>query len=137
MLNTFNTADLLVISPLVALFIGSIIPISVKAFRGREMNHFSALVWSIFGVVASAGLNISLVSGYWKLSGLNFLTAFSGAIIVDGISVWAAYIIYIITGFVLMLLYESKATRDFQFSEHIFLILNSALGMVLVCMAND
>ena len=135
--STFNTADLLVISPLIALFIGSIIPISVKAFRGREMNHFTALVWSIFGIVASAGLNITLVNGYWKISGLNFLTAFSGALVVDGISVWAAYIIYIITGFVLMLLYESKATRDFQFSEHIFLILNSAIGMVLVSMAND
>jgi len=135
--TTFNTADLLVISPLVALFIGSVIPISVKAFRGREMDHFSALVWSIIGVVISAGLNIALVNGYWKLSGLNFLTSFSGAIVVDGITVWASYIIYIITGFVLMLLYESKATRDFQFAEHIFLIMNSALGMVLVSMANN
>lgn len=137
MMQVFNTADLIVISPLVALFIGSIIPISVKAFRGREMNYFVALVWSVLGVVASAGLNISLVNGYWKLSGLNFLTAFSGALVVDGISVWSAYIIYIITGFVLMLLYENKATRDFQFSEHIFLILSSALGMVLVTMANN
>jgi len=137
MQNTFNSTDLIVISPLVALFLGSIIPISVKAFRGKEMNHFSALVWSIFGVVASAGLNITLVNGYWKLSGLNFLTAFSGGLVIDGISVWAGYIIYIITGFVLMLLYESKATRDFQFSEHIFLVLNSALGMVFVSMANN
>ncbi len=137
MANNFNVADLIVISPLIALFLGSIIPISVKAFRGKEMNHFSALVWSIFGVIASAGLNITLVSGYWKLSSMNFMTAFSGALVVDGISVWSAYIIYIITGFVLMLLYENKATRDFQFSEHIFLILNSALGMVLVSMANN
>jgi len=134
---TFNFADLLIVSPLAIMFLASIIPISFKAFRGRELNHFVALVWSVVGVVAAAGLNISLVSGYWKLSGLNFMTAFSNALIIDGISVWSAYVIYIITGFVLMLLYENRATRDFQFSEHIFLILNAAIGMVLVSMANN
>jgi NADH-quinone oxidoreductase subunit N len=136
MLNTFNPADLIVVSPLVILFIVSLIPISVKAFRGREMSPFVSLVWSIVGIVSAAGLNISLVSGYWKLSGLNFITAFSGGLVVDGISVWAAYVLYIIAGFVLMQLYENKATRDFQFSEHIFLILNSVIGMILVTMAN-
>ena len=137
MLNTFNPADLIVISPLVALFIASLVPISVKAFRGQELNPFVSLVWSIVGVVTAAGLNISLVSGYWKISNLNFMTAFSGGLVVDGISVWAAYILYVIAGFVLMLLYENKATKDFQFSEHIFLILNSVIGMVLVTMANN
>lgn len=136
MRSLFNPADLLIISPLVAMFIASIIPISVKAFRGREMNPFVSLVWSIVGVIGAAGLNVSLVNGYWKLSGLNFMTAFSGALILDGIGVWSAYIIFIITGFVLMLLYENKATRDFQFSEHIFLLMNSAIGLVLVTMAN-
>lgn len=137
MLNTFNPADLIVISPLVILFIASLIPISVKAFRGREMSPFVSLVWSIVGVVGAAGLNISLVSGYWKLSTLNFMTAFSGGLIIDGISVWSAYILYIIAGFVLMQLYENSATRDYQFSEHIFLVLSSVLGMILVTMANN
>lgn len=137
MLNAFNPADLLVISPLVVLFIASLIPISVKAFRGREMNHFVALVWSIVGIVGAAGLNISLVSGYWKLSSMNFVTAFSGGLIIDGISVWSAYVLYVVAGFVLMQLYENASTRDFQFSEHIFLVLNSILGMILVTMANN
>ncbi len=137
MLNTFNPADLIVISPLVVLFIASLVPISIKAFRGREMTPFISLIWSIVGVVSAAGLNISLVSGYWKLSSMNFLTAFSGGLIVDGISVWSAYVLYIIAGFVLMQLYESASTRDHQFSEHIFLVLNSVIGMVLVTMANN
>ncbi len=131
-----NPADLLVLSPLIVLFLASLIPISVKAFRGREMAPFVSLVWAIVGVVAAAGLNISLVSGYWRLSELNFITAFSGALIVDGIAVWAAYVLYIIAGFVLMQLYENKATRDHQFSEHIFLVLSAVVGMVLVTMAN-
>ncbi|MBY0383694.1 NADH-quinone oxidoreductase subunit N, partial [bacterium] len=137
MLNSFNPADLIVISPLIVLFVTSLIPISVKAFRGREMNPFISLVWSIVGVVGAAGLNISLVNGYWKLSSMNFITAFSGGLVVDGISVWSAYVLYIIAGFVLMQLYENSATRDFQFSEHIFLILSSVVGMILVTMANN
>lgn len=137
MMQSFSPADILMISPLLALFFASIIPISMKAIRGREMSYFSSLVWSIVGVVAASGLNISLVHGYLKISKLNFLTAFSNALLVDGISVWAAYTIYIITGFVLMLLYENKGTKDHQFSEHIFLVMSSALGMVLVTMANN
>lgn len=137
MLNSFNPADLIVISPLIVLFVTSLIPISVKAFRGREMNPFVSLVWSIVGVVGAAGLNISLVSGYWKLSSMNFITAFSNGLVVDGISVWSAYVLYIIAGFVLMQLYENSATKDFQFSEHIFLILSSVVGMILVTMANN
>ncbi len=137
MLNTFNPADLIVISPLVVLFLASLVPISVKAFRGREMNPFVSLVWSIVGVVSAAGLNISLVSGYWKLSNMNFLTAFSNGLIVDGISVWSAYVLYVVAGFVLMQLYENSSTKDYQFSEHIFLVLNSVVGMILVTMANN
>lgn len=136
-MEAMNLTELLVITPLVALFIGSIIPISVKAFTGREMGAFASLFSAIVAVVAAAGLNITFVNGFWKLSGVNFMTAFSENLIVDGISVWASYVIYIVTGFVLMLTYENKATRGHQLAEHIFLILNAAIGMVLVTMANN
>lgn len=137
MTDFFNAADLFVIAPFIPLFLASIVPISVKAFRGQELNPFVSMVWSVVGVVAAAGLTISLVNSYWRLSGLNFVQAFSGAIVVDGIAIWSSYVIYIITGFVLMLLYENRATRAQQFSEHIFLIMNSALGMALVIMSNN
>jgi NADH-quinone oxidoreductase subunit N len=136
-MNSFNITELLVITPLIALFLGSIIPISVKAFRGKEMSPFASLFAAIVSIVAAAGLNITLVGGFWKLSGLNFMTAFAGALVVDGISVWSAYIIYIITGFVLMLLYENKATKGPQLAEQIFLVMSAAMGMVLVTMANN
>lgn len=136
-MNAFNLTELLVISPLVALFIGSVIPISVKAFRGQPMSPFASLFWAIVAVITAAGLNITFVSGFWKFSGLNYMTVFSGALIVDGISVWSAYIIYIITGFVLMLLYENKATQGPQFAEQIFLLLSAAMGMILVTLANN
>lgn len=136
-MKIFNIADLLVFTPLIALFLGAIVPITAKAFRGRELQPFVSLIWAVVGVITAAALNITLVSGYWKLSGLNFMTAFSGAVVVDGIAVWSAYVIYIITGFVMMMLYENAATRDYQFPEHLFLTMSSALGMVLVTMANN
>lgn len=136
-MNSFNLTELLVISPLVALFIGSIIPISVKAFRGQEMSPFASLFAAIVAVITAAGLNITFVSGFWKFSGLNYMTVFSGSLVVDGIAVWAAYVIYIVTGFVLMLLYENRATQGNLFAEHIFLTLSAALGMVLVTMSNN
>lgn len=136
-MNAFNFTELLAICPLIPLFIGSIIPISVKAFRGQPMSPFASLFWAIVAVITAAGLNITLVSGFWKFSGLNYMTVFSGALIVDGISVWSAYIIYIITGFVLMLLYENKATQGPQFAEQIFLVMSAAMGMILVTLANN
>ena len=39
--------------------------------------------------------------------------------------------------FVCFLFYDSKSTKDQQFSEHLFLILNSTLGMALMVMSNN
>lgn len=136
-MTSFNLTELLVITPIVALFVGSVIPISVKAFTGKSMSPFASLFAALVAVTAAAGLNITFVSGFWKFSGLNYVTAFSESLVVDGISVWASYVIYIVTGFVLMLLYENKATKGAQFAEHIFLVLSAAIGMVLVTMANN
>ena len=134
----FNPAELIIVSPLFFLFIASIIPITAKAFNdGKEMKPFFSLMYAVIGLVGAAGLNLTFVKGYWSLAGVNFVEAFSKAIIVDGITVWGSYIIYIVVGFCLFLLYDSKATRDRQFSEHLFLILNATIGMALVVMSNN
>lgn len=134
----FNVSELIVVSPLIWLFVASIIPITIKAFRdGQEMQPFTALMYGIFGMVGAAGLTLSAVKGFWKISNQNFVEAFSKAIVVDGITVWGSYIIFVVVGFCLFLLYDSKETRDRQFSEHLFLILNSTIGMALVVMSNN
>lgn len=134
----FNVHDLVVVAPLVCLFLASIIPISVKAFRnGKEMNPFTALLYCTFGLVAAAGLTLSAVKSFWKISQLNFVEAFSRAVIIDGITIWSSYIIFVVVGFCLFLLYDSKATRDRQFSDHLFLILNATIGMALMVMSNN
>lgn len=138
MVVNFNPSELIVISPLVLLFFMSIIPITVKAFNnGVEMNPFTALMYSIFGLVGAAGLTLSAVKAFWQISGMNFVEAFSKALVIDGITVWGSYIIFVVVGFCLFLAYDSKATRDHQFSEHLFLILNSTIGMALVVMSNN
>ena len=134
----FNLSDLIVVLPLICLFIASVVPITVKAFRhGQEMNPFTSLMYATFGLVFAAGLTLSAVKGYWKISQLNFVEAFSRAIIIDGITIWSSYIIFAVVGFCLFLAYDSKATRDRQFSEHLFLILNSTIGMALMVMSNN
>ncbi len=134
----FNFPDLIVTLPLICLFISSIVPITVKAFRqGQEMNFFTSLMYATFGLVFAAGLTLSAVKSYWKISKLNFVEAFSGAIIIDGITIWSSYIIFAVVGFCLFLVYDSKSTKDRQFSEHLFLILNSTVGMALMVMSNN
>ena len=103
----FNISDLIAVAPLICLFIASIIPITVKAFNnGKEMNPFTALMWSTFGLVGAAALTLSAMNSYWKISGLNFVEAFSKAIVIDGITVWASYIIFVVVGFCLFLVYD-------------------------------
>ncbi len=134
----FNLSELIVVAPLFWLFIASIVPMTVKAFRdGQEMNPFTSLMYATFGLVGAAALTLSAVKGFWKISGLNFVEAFSRAIVIDGITVWGSYIIFVVVGFCLFLLYDSKETRDKLFSEHIFLVLNATIGMALVVMSNN
>ncbi|MCB0378765.1 MAG: NADH-quinone oxidoreductase subunit N, partial [Bdellovibrionales bacterium] len=134
----FNLSDIVAISPLIWLFLASVIPITVKAFNnGKEMNPFTALMWSVIGLMGAAALTLSAVNSFWKISEYNFVEAFNQAIIIDGITVWASYIIYVVVGFCLFLVYDSHATRDRQFSEHLFLILNATIGMALAVMSNN
>ena len=100
----FNFPDLIIVLPLVCLFVSSIVPITVKAFRqGQEMNFFTSLMYATFGLVFAAGLTLSAVKSYWKISKLNFVEAFSGAIIIDGITIWSSYVIFAVVGFCLFL----------------------------------
>jgi len=134
----FNLMEIVCLSPVIWLFLISLVPISVKAFSGgREMPAFQSLIWGVLGLLGAAGLTLSIVNGYWEVSGFKYVEIFSSFLIVDGISIWSMYIIFILAGFSLFLVYDSPATRDSQFSEHLFLIMNSTVGMALVVMSNN
>lgn len=134
----FNEKELIVILPLAWLFLFSLMPLLTKAFRGgRELPPLATLGWCLIGLLGAAGLSLSLVNGFWSLSGTSgFLKVMSDMLIVDGVSIWSSYILFATVGFCLFLLYDHPATKDNLFSEHLFLILNSTIGMGLLVMSN-
>jgi NADH-quinone oxidoreductase subunit N len=125
--------DMVTIFPMAAMFLISLIPLLIKPFLGnREPNPISVLVWNFIGILTGAGLTAVLFGhSYTKTM------AFSNAIVLDGTSVWMSYLVYIVTAVGIMLAYEHVATRGRQFTEFCFLMMASALGMLVMIMSND
>ena len=131
---TIALQDVFSVSPLIALVLISLIPIMVKVFRGnREPNLFASLAWGFIALVFAAGLTAAVST----LVVTKSTTTFSGALVVDGISVWTSYLIYFVAAVALMLAYDHAAIKGRQFAEFVFLLLSSVSGMVIVVMSND
>jgi NADH-quinone oxidoreductase subunit N len=123
-------ADVLLISPLIVLFITSLIPLTIKVLRGnQEQPAIATLVQALGGTLTSAVL-LLVLAGYGS-------AAFSNTLFFDGISKWVGALALIITAGALILLYENASTKGDQFSEQIFLTLNSAIGMLVLLSAVD
>lgn len=126
----FEMIDLLLISPAIALFIASLIPLLIKVVRGnQEQNPFATICYGFMGIVAAAGLTVTNI-------GVNKL-AFANALVFDGISYWTTLIVLLMTALSLIYARENHATNNRLFSEFVFLLLNSAAGMIIVACAND
>jgi NADH-quinone oxidoreductase subunit N len=126
--------DLIIVAPMAAMFLISLIPLMLKPFLGnREPNPFTVLVYNFLGILVAAGLTASFFGH--SFGGKTF--AFSNAIVLDGMTVWMSYLVYIVTGVGLMLAYEHVATRGRQFTEFCFLMVSSAAGMLVLIMSND
>lgn len=122
--------DLLMVTPLAALFLISLIPITIKVINSnREPRAFFTLIYGFIGLAFAIGLTAS-IDGTKK-------AAFSNAIVIDGISVWGSYLVYGITAVALMLAFDNFATRGKQFAEFLFLMISSACGMIVLLMSND
>lgn len=122
--------DLLLISPLIALFLFSLIPITVKVVRGnREQNPAVSLIQALIGIMVAAGLLI--VFGEANATAFNSMLAF------DGISKWMGLVALGGAAAGLVLTYDHPGTNRKQFSELMFLGLNTALGMLVLVSAID
>lgn len=122
--------DILLASPLLALVLGSLIPIFLKVFRGnREPNPLAVLLYAWAAILIAGGLNIISINAK--------RTAFTDALIFDGISSWVGFIVLALVGFCLFLSHENEATKGKHFSEYVFLVLNAAAGMLTMVWAND
>jgi NADH-quinone oxidoreductase subunit N len=127
---TVNMGDLLLITPMIALFIASLIPLTMKVLKGNvEQLPIATLAQALLGIVAAAGLLI-VFGGSGK-------TAFNDSLIFDGITLWTGLIALCAAAGALILMYENPATRGVQFSELVFLTLSSVLGMMILISALD
>ncbi len=126
----FNPADLLLISPLIALFLTSLIPITVKVLRGnREMPAVGTLTVSLTGMMVAAFLLLIFSDSNQ--------TAFHRTLIFDGVTQWVGLIALISAAFSMVMMYENPSTQGRQFSELMFLALSSVLGMIILVAALD
>ncbi len=125
----FGYMDLLLTSPLLVLFVTSLIPITTKLLRGnRELNPLANLLCVFAGLAICAGVMVIPQQSH---------LAFEGAIVVDGLSRFMGVLILFLTGGALFLVAEHRTVIERQLSECIFLILSAAMGMLILLWSND
>lgn len=129
--NLVSIKDLGLISPLIVLFIFSLLPITVKLFlRNKEQNRIGSLLQALIG--------LGIAGGFLFLHADDkAITAFQGALQFDGISRWISLLSVIIGGLSLLISFNNVNTKHKLFSEHIFLTLSSVIGMFVMTWAND
>ena len=109
-------ADVLLISPMIVLFLFSLVPITIKVLRGnREQNPVATLIEALIGLIITAGLVIVFCG---EASGAP--TAFDGQLIFDGLTMWMSLICVLTGAGSIVMMYENPATKGPQFSELIF-----------------
>lgn len=122
--------DLLRVTPLIVLFLTSLLPISIKVLRGnREANSLLTLFIGIVGIITS-GMFLWIFAGHGS-------TVFSKALVFDGLTFWVGTTALVVTMGALLISYESPATNKNLFSEYVFLLLSSTLGLLVLISAID
>ena len=127
---SFRWVDVLLLAPVISLVLSSMIPLVIKVLTGnKEHNSFATLCYGLVGVIA-AGVWLVLMSGSSRV-------AFEGALVFDGLSLISGLLIISVTALALVYSRENLSTNSTQFSEYVFLLMNSAAGMLLVSWSND
>lgn len=122
---TIGLSDFLLVSPMITLFIFSLIPLTMKVLAGnKETSPASSLIVALIGLCVSGGLLV--------VFGAADQTAFNGQLLFDGLTQWAGLIALLAAAGGLIMMYENPATSGAQFSEVIFLAMNSILGMLIL-----
>lgn len=95
--------DILVVAPMLVLLVASLIPVMIKVFNSnREPAPFVTIAYSVLGLVAAGFLTASM-SGVKQ-------TAFSDALVLDGMGVWGTYLILGSAAFAIMMAYDHVDT---------------------------
>lgn len=122
--------DLLLVSPMIALFLSSLIPLTVKILRKNvEQPPIATLVQGLCGIFAALILLV-VVSG----SGA---TAFANTLVFDGVTTWMGAIALVAAAGAMVMMYDNPSTSGDQFSELVFLAMSSVIGMLILVSAVD
>lgn len=122
--------DLMTIFPLLVVFFFGCLPLLIKSVRQSEQRSVNTLCQALFGLLFSAGW--VLVTGE-----IGNQVAFENALVIDGTSYPAAFIILLAGAATLLTAHENVNTRGEHFSEFAFLMCMSIVGMLTLTWAND
>lgn len=132
MTSTVGYSDILLISPMIIIFLFSLLPLAIKVLRGnKEQKEVVTVIESLIGI-ALAGALLIVFSG----RGVDAApTAFGGQLIFDGLTLWMSLITLIIGAGAIVMMHENVSTKGPQFSELVFLSMNSLLGALILISA--
>lgn len=134
-MNFASLADVILVSPIILLLLGSMTPLALKVIMGnKEPNSSVVLSQGLGAVVASLLL---LVTVYELVLTRENPFAFSNMLAIDGIAVVAGLTLLAIGGLCLVFMRDNPSTQGPGYSELVFLTLNSMLGMLVLVQATD
>ncbi len=132
---TIGLADVMSVTPLIALFLASLIPITVKVLRGNvEQPPLATLLQGLGGIIAAA---ILMLTVYTMVSNQANPTSFANALVMDGMTISIGLLALVVGAGTMLLMYDNPATRGAQFSELMFLTMSCISGMLILAAAVD
>ena len=94
----------------------------------KESSYISTITQVCVGLILAVGTLFYSGPG---------LSGFSNTIIIDNLAYISSILVIIITIFTLLISHQSLDVRGDKFSEHVFLIINAAIGIVVVFISNN
>ncbi len=128
-------ADVVRISPMIALFLFSLVPITIKVMRGNQEPNPTATLLQGLGGLLIAGILTFMVAAL--TAGSDDRTIFAEALVMDGLTAWVSFVVLVAAAASLILMYDHPATQGDQYAELVFLTLSSVLGMLILVSAYD
>ena len=132
-MNVPTFLDLWLIVPFLILFITSLFCLTSKFWsKNSKQDRIVAFWQSLFGMIFVLSFLIFLGASLDSES--TFI--FSKTLIFDGLSYYASVLVVFFTIGVLFLSQSHPALKE-QFLEHLFLVLNACIGMLVLIWSND
>lgn len=134
-MTPIGLGDILIVSPFIALFLASLIPITAKVLRGNvEQPPIATLTQGLGGFL---GACILLLTVFVLIGRRESPTAFAEVLVLDGLTLCIGLLALLVGAGALLLMHDNPATSGSQFSELVFLTMNAVLGMLVLVSAVD